>query len=94
MSGSSLAEPIRRIKHTGRVFAHVAPRIISENRPGIRKIKSMRERKTGRRLDRRYQRALKRWTPEELEYLGTKYGLISDKAVCLHLQRSPNAILG
>ncbi|MBA7661637.1 hypothetical protein ES703_69657 [subsurface metagenome] len=52
----------------------------------------MRERKTGRRLDRRYQRAQKRWTPEELEYLGTKYGLISDKAVCLHLQRSPNAI--
>lgn len=53
----------------------------------------MREPKTERRLDRRYQRAQKRWTEEELEYLGNKYGLVSDRAICRHLQRSPNAII-
>lgn len=52
----------------------------------------MREPKTDRRLDRRYQRAGKEWTSEELEYLGNKYGLISDRAICRHLQRSPNGI--
>ncbi|GAI88299.1 unnamed protein product, partial [marine sediment metagenome] len=45
-----------------------------------------------RHPDRRYQRAQKRWTDEELEYLGNKYGLVSDRAICRHLQRSPNAI--
>ncbi|GAI59086.1 unnamed protein product, partial [marine sediment metagenome] len=29
---------------------------------------------------------------EELEYLGNKYGMVSDRAICRHLQRSPNAI--
>lgn len=61
---------------------------------GIRKleVKTMREPKTDRRLDKRYQRALKRWTEDELEYLSNKYGLISDRAICRHLQRSANAI--
>jgi len=48
--------------------------------------------KTDRRLDRRYQRAQKRWTGEELEYLSNKYGLVKDATICRHLQRSPNAI--
>lgn len=48
--------------------------------------------RTERHPDRRYQRAQKRWTQEELDYLGGKYGLISDRAICRNLQRSPNAI--
>lgn len=52
----------------------------------------MRQPKIGRHPDRRYLRAQKRWTPEELEYLAAKYGLVSDRAICRHLQRSPNAI--
>lgn len=52
----------------------------------------MRELKIDRHPDRRYLRAQKRWTAEELDYLGTKYGLVSDRAICQHLQRSPNAI--
>lgn len=52
----------------------------------------MREPKTDRHPDKRYLRAQKRWTGEELEYLGNKYGLVSDRAICRHLQRSPNAI--
>lgn len=55
-------------------------------------IKTMPETKTDRHPDRRYQRAQKRWTEEELEYLGSKYGLVSDRAICRHLQRSLNAI--
>lgn len=51
----------------------------------------MPERKTDRHPDRRYQRAQKRWTEEELEYLGNKYGLVSERAICRHLQRSPDA---
>ena len=43
-------------------------------------------------LDKRYERAGKNWTPEELDYLGSKYGLISDRSICQHLQRSPNAL--
>lgn len=43
-------------------------------------------------LDKRYNRAGRNWRPEELEFLGNKYGLISDRAICRHLQRSPNAI--
>lgn len=43
-------------------------------------------------LDKRYNRAGRNWKPEELEFLGNKYGLISDRAICRHLQRSPNAI--
>jgi hypothetical protein len=42
--------------------------------------------------DRRYQRAQKRWTEEELEYLNDKIGLVSDRALCRRLQRSSNAI--
>lgn len=52
----------------------------------------MPETKTDRHLDRRYQRAQKRWAEEEIEYLGNKYGLVSDRSICQHLQRSPNAI--
>lgn len=44
------------------------------------------------RLDKRYNRAGKNWTPEELDYLGNKYGLISDRSISQHLQRSPNAL--
>lgn len=51
----------------------------------------MREPKTARKLDRRYQRAKKEWTPGELEVLSNKYGLISDRALSKLLQRSPNA---
>ncbi|GAH89180.1 unnamed protein product, partial [marine sediment metagenome] len=39
----------------------------------------MREPNTDRHPDRRYQRAQKRWTEEELECLAAKYGLVSDK---------------
>ena len=48
--------------------------------------------KTDRRLDKRYARAGKNWTEEELEYLAAKYGLLYDRTICRHLQRSPNAI--
>ncbi len=48
--------------------------------------------KTGRRLDRRYANALKDWSPEELEILGEKYGLVRDKTLARMLQRSPNAL--
>lgn len=44
------------------------------------------------RLDKRYKRAGKTWSPEELDYLSSKYGLISDRSICQHLQRSPNAL--
>jgi len=50
------------------------------------------EPKTDRHPDMRYQRAQKRWGQEELDYLGDKYGLVSDRAICRCLQRSPNAI--
>lgn len=43
-------------------------------------------------LDKSYERAGKVWTPEELEFLTEKYGLISDRAISRHLQRSPNGI--
>ncbi len=45
-----------------------------------------------RQLDRRWAKAKKPWTEEELEILGNKYGLISDRALARLLQRSPNAI--
>jgi len=51
----------------------------------------LREPKTDRHPDRRYQRAQKRWTDAELEYLSNKYGLVSDRTISRHLQRSPNA---
>lgn len=43
-------------------------------------------------VDKRYGRAGKNWTGEELDYLAAKYGLVSDRAICRHLQRSPNAL--
>ncbi len=39
-----------------------------------------------RHPDRSYQRAQKRWTEDELDYLSKKYGLVSDRAICRHLQ--------
>lgn len=53
----------------------------------------MRQPKTDRHPDRRYQRAQKRWTEEELNYLSAKYGLAKDSTICRNLQRSPNAIV-
>lgn len=52
----------------------------------------MLEPKTDRHPDKRYQRAQKRWTEEDLEYLAAKYGLVYERTICRHLQRSPNAI--
>ena len=52
----------------------------------------MREPKTARHPDKRYQRAQKRWTDDELEYLSNKFGLIKDATLCRNLQRSPHAI--
>ncbi|MBA7578206.1 hypothetical protein ES708_20068 [subsurface metagenome] len=43
-------------------------------------------------LDKRYERAGRNWTDEELDVLGEKYGLISDRALSHRLQRSPNAL--
>lgn len=43
-------------------------------------------------LDKRFERAGKNWTPEELDILGSKYGLVSDRALSRQLQRSPNAL--
>lgn len=43
-------------------------------------------------MDKRYDRAGRNWRPAELDFLGNKYGLISDRSICQHLQRSPNAI--
>jgi len=52
----------------------------------------MREPKTDRWLDKRYRRAGKNWTGDDIEYLAAKYGLVKDKTISRHLQRSPNAI--
>jgi len=43
-------------------------------------------------LDKRFERAGKNWAPWELDILGDKYGLISDRALSRRLQRSPNAL--
>lgn len=43
-------------------------------------------------IDKSYERAGKAWTGEELEYLNAKYGLVSDRSICRHLKRSPNAL--
>lgn len=45
-----------------------------------------------RRLDRRYARAKRPWTQEELDLLLDKYGLVSDLDLAKLLQRSPNAL--
>lgn len=37
-------------------------------------------------------RAHKNWTPQELEYLSDHYGLVSDKALAAHLQRTETGI--
>jgi len=47
---------------------------------------------TDRKLDRRWENALKPWSEADIEYLGEKYGMLSLRAICKHLQRSPNAI--
>lgn len=48
--------------------------------------------KTDIRLDKRYQRAGKNWTPGELAYLSRHYGIRSNEEICQFLQRSPNAL--
>lgn len=47
--------------------------------------------KAVRWLDKRFERAGKQWTEEELDYLAAKYGLVKDKTISRHLKRSPGA---
>ena len=52
----------------------------------------MKNPKTERRTDARWANHNKPWTEKELEILSTKWGLVSDKALCRLLQRSPNSL--